>query len=49
MQNRLPDITSTCELLGWRPKVDMQSSLRRIFEFYRDKVVEAQSLLEAAG
>ena len=49
VQNRLPDITSTCELLGWRPKVDMQSSLRRIFEFYRDKVVEAQSLLEAAG
>ena len=49
VQNRLPDIASTFDLLGWRPQVDMQTALRRIFEFYRDKVTEARSLLEAAG
>ena len=49
VQNRLPDIASTFALLGWQPQVDMQTALRRIFEFYRDKVTEARSLLEAAG
>jgi hypothetical protein len=29
--------------------VNMETSLRRIFESYRTKVVEARSLLEAAG
>jgi dTDP-D-glucose 4,6-dehydratase len=35
--------------LGWQPQVDMETSLRRIFESYRQKVVEARSLLDAAA
>ena len=47
VQNRLPRIDSTCADLDWQPKVDMETSLRRIFEAYRTKVAEAQSLAEA--
>jgi nucleoside-diphosphate-sugar epimerase len=46
VQNRLPKIDATIAELGWRPMVDMETSLRRIFEAYRTKVVEARSLLE---
>ena len=47
VQNRLPRIDATCADLDWQPKVDMETSLRRIFEAYRTKVAEAQSLAEA--
>ena len=47
VQNRLPRIDQTCADLDWQPKVDMETSLRRIFEAYRTKVAEAQSLAEA--
>ena len=46
VQNRLPKITGTMNDLGWKPLVDMQTSLRRIFESYREKVVEARALTE---
>ena len=46
VQNRLPNITGTMNDLGWKPVVDMQTSLRRIFESYREKVVEARALTE---
>jgi nucleoside-diphosphate-sugar epimerase len=49
VQNRLPNIRATMAELGWKPQVDMQTSLRRIFESYRQKVVEARALLEAAN
>jgi nucleoside-diphosphate-sugar epimerase len=49
VQNRLPSIEATVKTLGWRPEVDMQTSLRRIFESYRLKVVEARSLVDSAG
>jgi hypothetical protein len=49
VQARLPKITDTMKTLGWSPKVDMQTSLRRIFESYRNKVVEARGLLETAN
>jgi nucleoside-diphosphate-sugar epimerase len=49
VQNRLPRIAGTVADLGWEPKVDMQTSLRRIFESYRQKVVEARALTDAAG
>jgi nucleoside-diphosphate-sugar epimerase len=49
VQNRLPRITATVEELGWQPLVGMEQSLRRIFESYRGKVVEARSLTEQAG
>jgi nucleoside-diphosphate-sugar epimerase len=47
VQARLPRITDTMQVLGWEPKVDMQSALRRIFESYRQKVVEARALLDS--
>ena len=47
VQNRLPKITSTVEELGWKPTVDMKTALRRIFDSYRSKVVEARSLVES--
>jgi nucleoside-diphosphate-sugar epimerase len=49
VQDRLPKITATVEDLGWRPTIDMETSLRRIFEAYRMKVVEARSLVESAN
>ena len=48
VQNRLPRIEETCNELDWRPLVDMNTSLRRIFEAYRTKVGEARALAEAA-
>jgi hypothetical protein len=33
--------------LGWSPKVGMEESLRRIFESYRTRVREAQSLTDS--
>jgi nucleoside-diphosphate-sugar epimerase len=44
VQDRLPKISGTVEDLGWKPVVDMEQSLRAIFESYRDKVAEARSL-----
>jgi nucleoside-diphosphate-sugar epimerase len=49
VQNRLPKIAETVAVLGWKPVVDMQTSLRRIFESYRQQVAQAQSLVEAAA
>jgi nucleoside-diphosphate-sugar epimerase len=48
VQNRLPKISGTVNELGWTPKVDMETSLRRIFESYRQKVVEARALVDQA-
>jgi nucleoside-diphosphate-sugar epimerase len=44
VQDRLPKITGTVADLGWKPVVDMDQSLRAIFESYREKVAEARSL-----
>ena len=49
VQNRVPSIAATVQALGWRPQVDMRTSLRRIFESYRNKVIEARMLLEAVN
>ena len=48
VQNRLPKITGTVDDLGWKPTIDMRTSLRRIFDSYRSKVVEARLLVESA-
>jgi nucleoside-diphosphate-sugar epimerase len=42
-------IDATMAELQWRPKVDMATALRRIFESYRGHVIEARALLEAAA
>jgi len=49
VQSRMPKITDTMQVLGWSPQVDMQTALRRVFESYRQKVVEARSLVAAEG
>jgi nucleoside-diphosphate-sugar epimerase len=49
VQNRLPKIEATMTELGWKPQVDMETALRRIFESYRQKVLEAHSLLDSAS
>ena len=49
VQARLPRITDTMQVLDWAPQVDMKSALRRIFESYRQKVVEARALLDSAN
>jgi nucleoside-diphosphate-sugar epimerase len=48
VQNRLPRIEATMTELGWKPQVDMETALRRIFESYRQKVLEARSLIDSA-
>ncbi|MDK2655588.1 bifunctional UDP-4-keto-pentose/UDP-xylose synthase, partial [Cupriavidus sp. LEh21] len=42
-------IDNTIEALGWKPEVTMEQSLRRIFEAYRCKVVEARTLVDSAN
>ncbi|WP_067064694.1 bifunctional UDP-4-keto-pentose/UDP-xylose synthase [Roseateles chitosanitabidus] len=49
VQARQPDIRITREVLGWEPRVDVDASLRRIFESYRGIVEQARGLVEAAA
>ena len=49
VENRLPNVDHTRKELGWEPKVDMKTALRRIFEFYRSHVAEARGLVEEGG
>ena len=49
VQDRRPKIQATMDELGWKPTVDMETSLRRIFESYRQKVGQARALLEAGN
>ena len=46
VENRLPNVDHTRKELGWEPKVDMKSALRKLFEFYRGHVAEARELVE---
>lgn len=49
VQARRPRIDDTMKALGWAPRVDMETALRHIFEYYRGKVVEARALLERSS
>ncbi len=44
VQNRVPAIENTMRELGWAPKVDMDTTLRRIFEAYRGQLEDARAL-----
>ncbi|MGB9430125.1 MAG: bifunctional UDP-4-keto-pentose/UDP-xylose synthase [Gammaproteobacteria bacterium] len=46
VENRLPNVDHTRKELGWEPKVDMKTALRKIFEFYRSHVAEVRRLVE---
>jgi nucleoside-diphosphate-sugar epimerase len=47
VQNRVPKIDNTMAELDWSPKVDMDTALRRIFDYYRTHVSDAGSLVAA--
>lgn len=44
VQNRVPAIDNTMRELGWSPKVDMPTALRRIFDAYRGQLQAARDL-----
>jgi len=44
VQNRVPKIDNTMHDLGWKPKVDMKTALKRIFDAYRSQLDDARSL-----
>ena len=46
VRNRVPKITNTMRDLGWRPRVDMQQALKRIFDAYRGHFAEARHLVD---
>ncbi|MGH8731424.1 MAG: bifunctional UDP-4-keto-pentose/UDP-xylose synthase [Burkholderiales bacterium] len=46
VQNRVPAIENTRRELDWRPKVDMHTALRHIFDAYRNRVGDARSLMD---
>ena len=45
VQNRVPKIDNTMRDLDWKPHVNMQDSLRGIFDAYRTRVAEARELV----
>jgi nucleoside-diphosphate-sugar epimerase len=48
VQSRVPWIRNTSEELGWKPEIDMQTAVRRIFESYRANLGDARALVDAA-
>ncbi len=43
VQNRVPWIANTRKELGWAPKVDMKTALKRIFDSYRGQLDDARA------
>jgi nucleoside-diphosphate-sugar epimerase len=46
IQTRVPWIDNTRADLGWAPRTDLRSALRRVFEAYRGEVTSARELLD---
>jgi len=44
VQNRVPKIDNTMKELGWKPKVDMKTALKHIFDAYRGQLEDARAL-----
>ena len=44
VKNRVPWIENTKKDLGWAPKVDMKTALKRIFDAYRGQLEDARAL-----
>jgi len=44
VQNRVPKIENTMKDLAWRPKVDMKTALKHIFDAYRGQLEDARAL-----
>jgi nucleoside-diphosphate-sugar epimerase len=45
MQHRVPAIDNTRSELGWEPRVGMKDALRLIFDAYRSRIGEAETLV----
>jgi nucleoside-diphosphate-sugar epimerase len=45
VQNRVPKIENTMTELGWKPQVSMRDALVKIFDSYKDKLVDAKDLI----
>jgi nucleoside-diphosphate-sugar epimerase len=45
VQNRVPKIENTVSELGWSPQVNMRDALAKIFDSYKDKLVDAKDLI----
>src|SRR6476620_10861185 len=45
VQNRVPKIENTVSELGWAPQVNMRDALVKIFDSYKDKLVDAKDLI----
>ena len=43
VQHRVPKIENTSKDLGWMPKINLETALRRIFDAYRGEVERAQA------
>jgi dTDP-glucose 4,6-dehydratase len=48
-KQRRPDITKARELLGWEPRIDLETGLRLSLEYFRDAVIAEQQSEEAAA
>ena len=46
VQHRVPRIANTRRDLGWRPRIGMSETLRRIYDAYRTRVREARRLVD---
>ena len=46
VQNRVPKITNTCNDLKWKPRVNMATALKHIFNAYRTHVADARRLMD---
>lgn len=49
VEHRVPDVSYTEKELDWKPEVEMETALRRIFEAYRGDVEEARRLVAEEG
>jgi nucleoside-diphosphate-sugar epimerase len=45
VQNRVPKIENTVTELGWAPQVNMRDALAKIFDSYKDNLVDAKDLI----
>jgi nucleoside-diphosphate-sugar epimerase len=45
VQNRVPKIENTMTELGWKPQVSMRDALVKIFDSYKDNLVDAKDLI----
>ena len=46
VEHRVPKIDNTCEDLTWKPRVNMESALKHIFNAYRTHVGDARRLMD---